>query len=166
MGRNRSLSACPFAKGASGCRPLTRWAWGTPRSARRSRVTPSIKKARARQVPKAPLLFFSRSFPPLLRASVVGVAFGLPLASNRLRGSLRLCTRLPRPHAVPPSPSLFPASAPRRGAFAETPFGSFGSVVAVSRPPAERERGDCTTAVVLWCPSSLAKMLRERRAPF
>jgi hypothetical protein len=103
----------------------------------RSRVASSgvFRQGLRKRVPR-PCLSPPRSPSPRASASARRVGFALPLGSNRLRGSLRLCTASASPHAGPPLASPFSASAPGRGALARLPCGSAGSGGLRSSPPA------------------------------
>jgi hypothetical protein len=106
----------------------------------RSRVASSgvFRQGLRKRVPR-PCLSPPRSPSPRASASARRVGFALPLGSNRLRGSLRLCTASASPHAGPPLASPFSASAPGRGALARLPCGSAGSGGLRSSPPALKE---------------------------
>ena len=74
----------------------------------RSRVASSgvFRQGLRKRVPR-PCLSPPRSPSPRASASARRVGFALPLGSNRLRGSLRLCTASASPHAGPPLASPF-----------------------------------------------------------
>ena len=118
----------------SGGAPAHAVGWGTPRSARRSRVPArSVYRQGQDKRLRRPCLSLRVPSSPLLRLRSLGVAFGLPLGSKRRRGSLRLKTLASSPHAVPPVPAFSPLPLQRRG-LSLAPFGRWRSGGRVPRP--------------------------------
>ena len=107
---------------ALAARPLTRRGCRSPRfRPSLARATAVRLSARASQVLSHPCLSLPSVPSPLLRLHFGGVTFGLPLGSNRLRGSLGSTPAFVRPTRFPPAAALFSASAPSRGALVKHP---------------------------------------------
>ena len=162
----RSFIGCLALRGFAPCAPAhAAWCGAPPAPPVRSLFAPrcSLRRlsARATQGAGAPLAFRSVALSLRSARSLRLVGLGRRRAGLAIAALLRLlCTSPYSPHAVPPSPRLFAASAPRRGALTVAPFRGSPARVGALRAP-RRFKGSCRLRAALM---RKAKQVNNARA--